>query len=625
MPTHFTQQENMDGPLEAVLFNLYPATFLKWIWAVSLERLVQAHPDTLRQVEDAQLHGKAKIPKKGYLAILLLEVLENREMCRLFYESLPDKTQAALSLLVWQNEMPLPDAEEALGIKLADVNPDKREWYYDPFVLRQEQGFVCLTRDGDRSWGYRYARDSTPEKSNFQVCLPPALRRVLKPATPPPDDFELLPLDDMVDGAMRYTCAQRAVSDMKLVAEYIQQGHLKYTKSEKISRPCMRHIRDMTPGTEFFEKAPDKDLELLRTRLLVGAMAFAGAKARELLLASIEAAPVKSLFKVLMALPAFFAEELQDYLLGARRSWIDYDKDGVKRVAACFAELPGNRWVSFRNIERYHQLRDAAPSLFLDSPIGFDVRVSRTEDDWPDRVFITHRNEFALAVKPLLKGFGFFLAALGMAEIAYDVPHNDDYCRPQKPFLSPFDGLRGIRLTPLGEYVFGQRKTYNIESDEPRHAVVVLDHARLLATCHDIDPLTELALKQFMAALTPGHYHMTHKSLLGGCASRQELEARITLFRRVISDTPPPLWERFFESSLSRIAPLELEPDRVVLRIDSDEEIRHLFSSDPILRKHSLKVEGLRVAVLKGDMKIISKRLAHFGYLSPLASMRPKD
>jgi hypothetical protein len=58
------------------------------------------------------------------------------------------------------------------------------------------------------------------------------------------------------------------------------------------------------------------------------------------------------------------------------------------------------------------------------------------------------------------------------------------------------------------------------------------------------------------------------------------------------------------------------------LRIDGDDEIRRIFASNPVLRQHSLKVEGLRIAVEHKDLKIISKRLEHFGYLCPLSSTR---
>ncbi len=121
-----------------------------------------------------------------------------------------------------------------------------------------------------------------------------------------------------------------------------------------------------------------------------------------------------------------------------------------------------------------------------------------------------------------------------------------------------------------------------------------------------------------MELLERGGYRMTPKSLLGGCAGREDIEERIRFFRRVVSAAPPANWESFFERVLARIAPLNLEPDYLVLKLNADEEIRRLFASDPVLREMVLKVEGLRIAVRRADLKKLAKRLEQFGYLSPI-------
>jgi hypothetical protein len=175
-----------------------------------------------------------------------------------------------------------------------------------------------------------------------------------------------------------------------------------------------------------------------------------------------------------------------------------------------------------------------------------------------------------------------------------------------------------VRLTPLGEFVFRRRDTCEVTGGAPTRATIILDEVRLLALCRNPDALTELSLGQFMENLAPGRYRMTPKSLVGGCGSREELEERLRLFRRVVSATPPAIWEAFFERTLARTAPLDLEPDYLVLKVSADEEIRRLLASDPVLREVVLKVEGLRIAVRRSDLKKLAKRLEQFGYLSPL-------
>ena len=175
-----------------------------------------------------------------------------------------------------------------------------------------------------------------------------------------------------------------------------------------------------------------------------------------------------------------------------------------------------------------------------------------------------------------------------------------------------------MRLTPLGEFVFRRRDHYELAAGPLTRTPMVLDETRLLATCRNADQLTELALRQFMEPLTAGHYRMTPKSFLGGCGSREDIEERIRLFRRVVSATPPAIWEQFFQRTLARVAPLNLEPDYLVLKVGDQDELRRLFASDPVLREIILKVEGLRIAVRRDDLKKLAKRLEQFGYLSPI-------
>jgi hypothetical protein len=227
--------------------------------------------------------------------------------------------------------------------------------------------------------------------------------------------------------------------------------------------------------------------------------------------------------------------------------------------------------------------------------------------------------------EPLLKGFAFLLATFGLAEIAYGPPKHSVYHRPKRTYLTPFDGLGLVRLTLLGEFVFRRRDHFEITAGPPTRSPIILDEARLLATCRNADQLTQLALGQFIEPLAPGRWRMTAKSLLGGCGNREDIEERIRLFRRVVSATPPVNWEAFFERILARIAPFSLEPDYVVLKVSADEEIRRLLASDPALREIVLKVEGLRIALRQTDLRKLAKRLEQFGYLSPIPRLSSRS
>ena len=620
MPHSFEIEKLLHAPLQDVLLKLYPATVLKWLYDVGLRNLVEAHPEVLPQADRAKRSGADKTPKKTDLIELLVAVLGDKAMGSRLFEALPQASRDALAAVTWEKQANLAALETTLGRVIATANPDERRIYYEPFLLPPNHGLLVVLENHEDRWAYSYNRDK-PKKEDYRLLLPDAVRKAFKTFVPPPPGFELLPLDKVPTTARcRYSCAQKAIADLRLVAEYIAQGHLKYTKSEKVGMPSLKSLRQLTGGPEFFEDSDDSDLALLRTRLLVGGMAFAGEKERESLLARPDSAePVREVFEKVAANAAFLHEELLGHLANSRNHWIAYRPHSIKELASFFKKFPAGQWISWENMRSYHALREKVPSLFAESAGGLQGQVVVPgSGSWSNSVYVDGRNEFDLVGEPLLKGYAFLLAAFGLAEIAYSSPKNATYHRPRKDYLTPFDGLRFVRLTPLGEFVLGRRDTYEVTSEAAARAAVSLVETRMLATCRNAHALTELALGQFLEKLAPGHYRMTPKSLLGGCKSREDIEERIRLFRRVVSANPPVIWETFFERTLARIAPLELEPDYIVLKVSSDEEIRRLFASDPTLREITLKVEGLRIAVRRSDLKKLAKRLEQFGYLSPI-------
>lgn len=610
----------MYAPLEIVLNRWYPTPFLKWLYQTNLRQLAEANPTALPQPERKDIHGPEKTPKKAYLSGILLAVLRDEALARRFFETLPRPTRDLLAIVTWSRQANVAALERDLGFQVVFPNPEEPRRSYEPFVVPPEHGFCLVQRDPPDRWGYYGGPTQQPNTKDFAVALPCEVRARFRTFVPPPPRYELLPLADLpADAGTRYDCASKAIADLRLVAEFIEQGHLKYTKAGRVAMPSLRAILQMTGGPEFFPSSDDTDLALLRTRLLSDGAALVGTKARADLLARPDAPePARSVFLKALADAPFLHEDLLGHLDNSHNRGCRYHPASVADLTAFFARLPSGQWISWENIATYHTLREEVPSLFVPEAGGLYANVKKDDNPWPTGIYTIGEAAFDLLGVPLLKGYAFLLAAFGMAEIAYDPPKSPTYRCPKKPYLTPFDGLRHIRLTPWGEFVLGQRETYEIGGAPATRSVVRLDEDRLLATCRNPDALTELALGRFLERLAPGRYCLTPKSLLGGCTSRADVEERIRLFRRVVSDRAPAIWEAFFAKTLARIAPLKPESEYLVLKLDADEELRRHLATDPILRELALKVEGLRIAVRRDDLKKLAKRLEQFGYLSPI-------
>jgi hypothetical protein len=619
MITSYELQKYLSASLEDVLRKLYPAPLFKWLYEVTMRHLVETYPAAFPRPALERQAQADRTPHKPYLVELLLAILQNGTIGREFFGRLPPATRAALEVLTWEKYLNLAALEKAVGQPIVEVNPDTKRIVYEPFLLPAEHGFLFLLQNRKDPWDY-FNRSGKPKKEDYLLLLPGAVRRAFKAFIPPPAGFALLPLDSPAEAIPnRYSCVDQIIFDLRLIAEYIAQGHLEYTKAKRLTVPSLKTLRQMTRGLEFFDETGDVDLARLRTGLVVGGLASAGAKERENLLATAASAEsVGALCRKVLNSGAFLHEELLSHLANRQNHWCQHNAQAVKGLAAFFGKLPAGKWVSWENLRTYHTLREIVPTIFESDSCRMHTNVTQHGSLYSSPVWVDDSNRFELISEPLLKGYAFLLAALGMAEIAYGLPHHPIYRCARKEYLSPFDGLRFVRLTPLGEFVFNLRSTCEI-ADAPQDKVTVhLDEVRLLAVCRNADKLTELALGQFMEPLAPGRYRMTPKSLLVGCKSREDIQKRILLFRRVVTATPPANWEGFFAQILARVAPLNPEPDYVVLKLSADEEIRRLIATDPVLQEIVLKVEGMRIAVRRDDLKKLAKRLEQFGYLSPV-------
>lgn len=624
MATPQELEKLLAAPLEEVLLKLYSVSFLKWLYDLCLRRLADANPNQLPPLDPTQVSGKDRVPRKAYLVALLLAVLRNQELGRQLLAALPKPARDVLTAACWERRVNVATIETALGQPVAEVNPDDRRRYHEPWILLPEHGFLAIVSNLGNYWAlYSYPGRDQPRKQDYSLALPEAVRVAFRAFMPPPQGYEIEPLDDLpAKAGQRYACGDAVFADVRLAAGYIVQGQVRLTKSGRIALPSVRALRLLLREPEFFREPETGELALVRTRLLVGGVAAAGREPQDAMLAGAGSAEAfRDLVEKALSASSFLHEELLNHLANRYNLGCRYNNRAVQNLAAFFARLPAGQWVAWENLRRYHTLRESVPTLFLSGRAGLRAQAAPVQNAWSSVTYVDARSEFELVGEPLLKGFAFLLATFGLAEIAYDPPKHPTYHSAKNNYLTPFDGLKFVRLTPLGEFVFRRRDTIEVAAEKVQRTSVTLDETRLLATCRNPDALTELALKQLMEKLAPGRYAMTPKSLVAGCQERADVEKRIGLFRRVIAPTPPAVWEHFFERTLARTTPLVPEPEFIVLKVGPDEEIRRLFASDPVLRELALKVEGLRVAVRRGELRQLVRRLEQFGYLSTVSRL----
>lgn len=207
-----------------------------------------------------------------------------------------------------------------------------------------------------------------------------------------------------------------------------------------------------------------------------------------------------------------------------------------------------------------------------------------------------------------LQMFAFFLASIGVAEIAINEDKNTG--------LSPYDSVEFIRLTPLGKYALEITNEY--EAPEQEHiAYFELDPERLIIrSLQEPNPYAQL-LKDTSVAISRNRFETSALSFLSSCHTKKDVESKIKIFRQFISNEIPALWEQFFQTLLQHCHPLS-EDHTAVKRYTLDPENRdliQLITTDPVLRQLVIRAEGFRIMVKQEDLKKFEIQLKKHGYL----------
>jgi hypothetical protein len=137
--------------------------------------------------------------------------------------------------------------------------------------------------------------------------------------------------------------------------------------------------------------------------------------------------------------------------------------------------------------------------------------------------------------KPLLKGTFFLLGLLGFVDLAYDDPVNSEYPAYKKEYLSRFDGLKSIRLTPLGAHLLGKNPNFSL-AETVEQATVHLDENYLIATLEGEDSYRKVLLQNCAHPIGEKRFKMDYISFFKGCTSLSDVKEKVALFKQAISE-----------------------------------------------------------------------------------------
>ncbi len=542
-------------------------------------------------------------------------VVKDPALGKAFFNAMSPTLRKAISILTWIGKDNLYTFEQELGATISKVDPDAT--FHDDKIL-PEKGIHWFLFTGTSHYHY-YENDSV-KKLATSISLPTALRRWFKTFLPKPEDYNLKPVETLPENAsakiLTYRCDDTIIEDLRITADYIIRGNLKFTKSEKITKPCIRSIENITDSGDFFpDNSPfGKKISLLRHEILAGILSVIGSKRLEEMRK--DTPNPRIILRELLASIFGHSEWVHEFILTHIKETYKscHQPDAATQLTHIFKKCGTDGWITLENILHHIKYQNIDTEIFSNCTIRLKKKQERYS--YIENIDVTSRTEHQFYTTPLLQGFPFLLAALGLAEIAYTLPPESYYYqRGSNPYISPYDGFLALRLTPFGNYAIRNTDEVEIKPSKKKRAEINLNPQRLTVACRNVDPVTELALLEFMEKHSPGCYRLTRETFMKGCTTAQSVKERIEQFKRNITSDLPPLWEEFLTGIESSAIALKSKTGYKIYQLAHTPELKEIFSTDSILTENTTKVAGLQIAIHKKNLPTVTDRLKTLGYL----------
>lgn len=271
----------------------------------------------------------------------------------------------------------------------------------------------------------------------------------------------------------------------------------------------------------------------------------------------------------------------------------------------CLLKTFGQNWLDVQVLKHkvyYHAIEVDKPRI-----MSFGIESAELLSAMTDKL-VTAPTQNANVMYPFIEGFLVQLMAMGVVEGVF-APLDDD-------MNSYFEGLRYVRLTELGQTLFGFGNDYTLSlTDKYAGQYDLVDGPLLVYSRLDDNPndhlLAEIAVK------TGRYWQVTTESFMRYHSSIDNMQQTIDQFKQAICKNPPKAWQEFFDSILAKAksGPTKDSIEWYVMDIDpKNTELQRLLCTEEF-RDIVVRAEGYRILVKKTAYDKFRLLMKEHGYL----------
>ncbi|MCK4305001.1 MAG: hypothetical protein KAY24_12255 [Candidatus Eisenbacteria sp.] len=285
-------------------------------------------------------------------------------------------------------------------------------------------------------------------------------------------------------------------------------------------------------------------------------------------------------------------------------------------IADALAECPVGRWIGIDEFFRYMRASE------------HDFEVSQDYFMWSLYIADSHYGNLGyegfgdwkiLQARYALCFLFEYAATLGLIDVAYVPPAGarQDYGNlwgtDELSFLSRYDGLLYIRLTPLGAYCLGTCEDYTPAVLESEQLLRVLPNLDITVLSQSLPAVDQYALELYANRTSDASWHLERERVLEAVESGHSVtELREFLAARGDPQMPATV-TRFLEDIEERAQCLRESGEARLIEC-ADPELAALIAGHTRTRRHCLAAGERHLAVPTGSQAAFRRGLHKLGY-----------
>ncbi|WP_163469860.1 hypothetical protein [Fusobacterium sp. IOR10] len=396
--------------------------------------------------------------------------------------------------------------------------------------------------------------------------------------------------------------------------KFFADGKIELSSSGKILKSSKSSMCKYCNIKEYYQD--EKDLSFLKTETI--ALFFFLLKDEYLNISYLKASNIKNIVndfldgKIIKDKNSVYIRLYLNYLKGVNKILKNNNeiKRGITTIKEALMEMPDNKMVNVDNIINYIIYNDKFIEV-LDVKSVYD-NIYINEANYERTKITSYFNYKNYIIEPFIKSVLFILSALGVIEIFYTLPSNKNSLYLKHGYLSKFEGIKAIKFTELGRYIFDRVDTYAFKEEE--EGIAVLEEDRLIITLIGDSPIKILFLESIGTKISSNKYKVSENSFLKKIKMKDQYYDKVNEFKEKISLNFSEIWVEFFEKMEKRVNGIEVINDYKVLKLKDDKELINFIVKNKEIGKLILKAENFHILIKKENIEKFSEILKENGY-----------